>query len=141
MISSLYKLNKVFLICPIYIFLFCCQLTAQNENSVKVKSAVDKVRIDYEKIIQRKIPSLNVLIQTPEENIFVSSVPDGSTPITKDTYFRFASNTKNFTSASILNMQEEGWLDIKSKITDNIPGSSMPYIPNTTEFDIPYKNE
>ena len=33
---------------------------------------------------------------------FASSVPEGFTSIDKDTYFRFASNTKNFTSTAII---------------------------------------
>lgn len=96
------------------------------------------VRTEYEKLIKRTIPSLNILIQTPDDFIFVSS---GSETIAKDTYFRFASNTKNLTSASVLKMQEDGWLNIKSKITDIIPGSSIPFVSDTPEFDIPYKNE
>ncbi|HMS34358.1 MAG TPA: serine hydrolase domain-containing protein [Ignavibacteria bacterium] len=123
------------------IILLSCNLYSQDQNYLKVKKALDDVRSEYEKNISRKIPSLNVLIQTPADYIFVSSVPAGNEPITKDTYFRFASNTKNFTSTSILKMQQDGWLDIKSKITDVIPGSITPYIPDTPEFDIPYKNE
>ncbi len=107
----------------------------------RVKKAIDSVRTEYEKITNRVCPSINILIHTPDDYIFVSSVPDGGIPISKDTYFRFASNTKNFTSASILNMQESGWLDIKAHITDKIPGSNMPYVPDTPEFDIPFKNE
>jgi D-alanyl-D-alanine carboxypeptidase len=118
-----------------------CNLFSQDQNYLKVKKAVDDVRAEYEKNINRKIPSLNVLIQTSSDNIFVSSVPAGRAPITKDTYFRFASNTKNFTSASILKMQQDGWLNIKSKIIDKIPGSNIPYIPDTPEFDIPFKSE
>ena len=112
-----------------------------NAKYDKVKSAVDSVRAAYGNVTKRKSPSLNILIHTPEDNIFVSSVGEGEAPLTKDTYFRFASNTKNFTSASILNMQESGWLNIKDKIIDNIPGSNIPYVPADPEFNIPYKNE
>ncbi len=133
------KQNISFLI-GIIIF-FAGIMNAQDQNQEKVKKAVDDVRNEYEKNINRKIPSLNVLIQTPAEKIFVSSVSEGKIPVTQDTYFRFASNTKNFTSASILKMQQDGWLDIRSKISDNIPGSNIPFIPETPEFDIPYKNE
>ncbi|MEO8209391.1 MAG: serine hydrolase domain-containing protein [bacterium] len=132
------KIQNVFLIFLLSIIIHINNLSAQISNTDKVKSAVDSVRMEYEKVIGRTIPSLNILIQTPSDHIFVSS---GNSPVTENTYFRFASNTKNFTSASILNMQEDGWLNIKSKIIDNIPGSSIPYIPDTPEFNIPYKNE
>ncbi len=135
------KFSRSFYLCAMSILILSGKLSAQDINSDKVQNAVNSVRSGYEKKINRKIPSLNVLIQTPSDYIFVSSVPDGRTPVTKDTYFRFASNTKNFTSASILKMQQDGWLDIKSKIIDKIPGSNITYIPDTPEFDIPYKNE
>ncbi|MDQ3020548.1 MAG: beta-lactamase family protein [Bacteroidota bacterium] len=135
--GSAFKYSIFFLITTLIIS-FSYQLSAQDKKTDNVRSAVDNVRMEYEKIIGRTIPSLNILIQTPSDHIFVSS---GNSPITKDTYFRFASNTKNFTSTSILNMQEDLWLNIKSKIIDNIPGSSISYIPDTPEFNIPYKNE
>lgn len=141
MITQALKIKEyLFFLIGLIIF-YPMVLNAQDLKQEKVKKAVDDVRNEYEKNISRKIPSLNVLIQTPAEKIFVSSVSEGKIPLTQDTYFRFASNTKNFTSASILKMQEDGWLDIKSKIIEKIPGSSIPFIPDTLEFDIPYKNE
>ena len=38
-------------------------------------------------------------------------------------------------------MFEDGWLDYKAKITDIIPDSKSPYVPATTGWDFPYKNE
>ena len=139
--SHLFNIRKLFYFCFLSALLISADLYAQGSNYDKVLKGVNNARTEYENNIGRKIPSLNVLIQTPSDYIFVSSVPDGYTPVTKDTYFRFASNTKNFTSASILKMQQDGWLDIRSRIIENIPGSSNPYIPDTPEFDIPYKNE
>ncbi|MFA5403546.1 MAG: serine hydrolase domain-containing protein [Ignavibacteria bacterium] len=91
--------------------------------------------------MNKTIPSLNVLITTPTEEFFISAVPLNATPITKDTYFRFASNTKNFTSASVLNMQEDEWLDISQKIIDTIPGSNLTFVPSTPEWNIPFKSD
>lgn len=139
--SHFFNIRKLFYFCFLSALLISADLYAQESNYDKVLKEVNNARTEYENNIGRKIPSLNVLIQTPSDHIFVSSVPDGYTPVTKDTYFRFASNTKNFTSASILKMQQDGWLDIRSRIIENIPGSSNPYIPDTPEFDIPYKNE
>ena len=115
-----------------------------NEPTAKYKKVfrvVDSVRQALQTTSGKVIPSLNVLINTPTETIFVSSVPQNGVPLTRDTYFRFASNTKNMTAAAILNMQEDGWLDISDKLTDTIPGSDIPYVPATTAWNIPYKTQ
>jgi D-alanyl-D-alanine carboxypeptidase len=125
------------------LFFSCKESTTVGSQSTyyeQVMHAVDSVRVSLESQINRTVPSLNLLIHTPTEYIFVSTVHSGISPITKDTYFRFASNTKNFTSTAILNMQEDGWLDINALITDNIPGSNIPYTPITPEWNIPNKN-
>lgn len=128
-----------------YIFLLLISISVNVNSQVtkqeRIQNAIDSVRMKYEKAIKRTIPSLSILIHTPEDYIFVSSVASGIAPLTKDTYFRFASNTKNFTSASILHMQQNGWLNIKDKIIYNIPGSNLLYVPTTPEFAIPYKDE
>lgn len=107
----------------------------------RVQKAVDSVRIALEQDLGNSVSSLNLYIQTPSQKIFVSSVPAGTTPFTENTNFRFASNTKTFTSTAILKMHQDGWLNFKSKISDNIPGTSMPFVPNTPAWDFPYKNE
>lgn len=86
-------------------------------------------------------PSLSLLIQTSMDKIFVSSRGESGQVVTPDTYYRFGSITKNFTSTAILNMWEDGWLDYKAKITDVIPGSKLTYVPSTADWDFPYKNE
>ena len=102
---------------------------------------MDSVRLALEKELQNSVPSLNVFIETPTEKIFASSVPAGNNPLTENANFRFASNTKTFTATAILNMYENGWLDYKAKITDLIPGTQTPYVPNTPGWDFPYKSE
>lgn len=113
----------------------------QPNSQSRVQKAVDSVRIALEKSLGNSVPSLNLYIQTPTEKIFASSVPAGITPFTENTNFRFASNTKTFTSTAILKMHQNGWLNFRAKISDNIPGTNMPYVPNTPEWDFPNKNE
>jgi len=36
-----------------------------------------------------------------------------------------------FNSTAILNMFEDGWLDIYDNIIDTIPGFEIPYVPDT----------
>lgn len=108
----------------------------------KVQAAVDKVRKALSDTLGISFPSMNVLIETPTEKIFVSS-SDGSQPhVTARSRFRFASNTKNFTATAILNMWEDGWLNYKAKIIDLIPESKADaYVPATDDWDFPYKDE
>lgn len=114
---------------------------ATPNSQIRVQRAVDSVRIALEKELGNSVPSLNLYIQTPTEKLFVSSVPAGSIPLTETTNFRFASNTKTFTSTAILKMHQDGWLNYKAKITDNIPGTNTPYVPNAPEWNFPHKNE
>jgi D-alanyl-D-alanine carboxypeptidase len=60
--------------------------------------------------------------------------------ITEQIHFRAASNSKTFTSSAVLLLYQQGRLDIKHKITDNIPGTSEPYVPDSPAYDIPFKN-
>ncbi|MBC7569084.1 MAG: beta-lactamase family protein [Spirosoma sp.] len=118
------------------------RLTGPQLNSQsRVQKAVDSVRTALEKSLGNSVPSLNVYIQTPTEKIFASSVPAGTTPYTENTNFRFASNTKTVTATAILKMHQDGWLDIKAKITDNMPGTTIPYVPNTPAWDFPNKKD
>jgi D-alanyl-D-alanine carboxypeptidase len=55
--------------------------------------------------------------------------------------FRSASTTKTFTAAAIMLLCQQGLLDIDDYITDNIPGTSEPYVPDTAGYDIPYKSQ
>ncbi len=74
------------------------------QPSSQVQKAVDSVRFALEKELGNSVPSVNVLIQTPTQTYFVSSVSLGRQPLTPNTFFRFASNTKTFTGTAILKM-------------------------------------
>lgn len=87
-------------------------------NRSKVQRAVDSVRLALGNDLKNSVPSLNMLIQTPTEKIWASSVPAGSTPLREQTNFRFASNTRTVTATAILKMQQDGWLNDKAKLTE-----------------------
>lgn len=106
-----------------------------------IQSAVEKIRKNLSDTLGVSFPSLSLIIQTPTDKIFVSSRAEAAQLVTPDTYFRFGSETKNFTATAILNMWEDGWLDYKAKITDVIPGSTVSYVPATPDWDFPNKNE
>lgn len=112
-----------------------------SHDQGQVQAAVDSVRHKLEKELGNSVPSLNVLIQTPTQTYFVSSAPPGRQPLTPNTVFRFASNTKNFTATAILKMYQDGWLDYKAHITDLIPGTNLPYVPASPDWNIPNKDQ
>jgi len=131
------------LMCVVLANLSSCKKDHPQEdtNKKKIQAAVDKIRKDLSDSLGISFPSLSLIIQTPTKKIFVSSVGESGQVVTPDTYFRFASNTKTFTSTALLNMYEDGWLDYKAKITDVIPGSKLTYVPATADWDFPNKNE
>lgn len=125
-----------------FLFVSVSNIKAQDKTE-KYKEAlrlVDSVRQVLQDVSKKYIPSLNVLITSPDDELFVSSVPADGTPISADAYFRFASNTKNITAAAILNMYEDGWLNIYDTITKYIPDSKIPYVPEIPAWNIPHKN-
>jgi len=107
----------------------------------KIIDAIEEVRLEMETTLEHVVPSINIYIQTPDDIYFASAAATENDKLTTDTYFRFASNTKTFTSTAILNMYEDGWLDIYDNIIDTIPGFAVPYVPNTAAWDIPYKDD
>lgn len=125
------------------LLIYSCSGSDSNSSSkqARVLFAVNEVRSSLAANLGNKVPSLNLIIQTVNETIFVSASDTPDQAITEDAYFRFASNTKNFTSTAILKMHQDGWLDIKDRIVEIIPGSNLSYVPDTADWDVPYKEE
>ncbi len=115
--------------------------STDSDTQQKIDYVVDTVRMGVEAKLGKAVPSLNIYIQTPTGSWFSSSAGEGYETINENTYFRFASNTKNFTSAAALSMQQDGWLNIDDKIIDTIPGTNITYVPSTEEWDIPFKDQ
>ena len=86
------------------------------------------------------VRSINMMIATEHNRYFVSSADPGY-ETTAGTYFRFASNTKTFTGASVLLLEQMGLLNIDDKIVSPMPGSDIPYIPDSQPWNIPYKDQ
>ena len=70
---------------------------------------------------------------------FVSAGLDNDT--SESIHFRAGSTTKTFTAAAILLLEQQGKLRIDDRIVSNAPGTSSPYIPDSPEFNIPYKDQ
>lgn len=81
---------------------------------------------------------LAMQILSPKGDYFIST--NMGPEVGNTWHFRTASVTKTFTAASIMLLHQQGKLNIDDKITDNIPGTNTPYVPITSDFDIPYKD-
>ncbi len=56
-----------------------------------------------------------------------------------DWHYRIASVSKTFTAAAIMLLDQQGKLRIDDKLTDLIPGTDVPYLPDSPGFAIPDK--
>ena len=81
---------------------------------------------------------LAIRISSPQGDYFVQTGFDQ--PASPDTHFRGASTTKTFTAAAIMLLQQQGLLDIDDFVTDDIPGTGQAYLPDSSEYDIPFKS-
>lgn len=80
---------------------------------------------------------ISVLVRSPKGEYFASSLPDA----TPDLHFRAASVTKVTTAAAIMLLHERGLLNIDDLVTARIPGKDSPYLPETPDFAVPYKDK
>jgi D-alanyl-D-alanine carboxypeptidase len=55
-------------------------------------------------------------------------------------HYRIASVSKTFTAASIMLLDQQGKLKIDDVLTAKIPGTSAPYLPDSPNYAIPYKD-
>jgi D-alanyl-D-alanine carboxypeptidase len=75
-------------------------------------------------------------VSSPAGDFFASTNMDNASP---GIHFRVASNTKTFTAAAIMLLQQRGLLDIDDVVTANMPGKGTPYLPDSPSYAIPYK--
>src|SRR5690606_8989474 len=119
-----------------------CNHTADEmHGQQQLDAAIATLRTNLEKELGHDVPSISVLVESPNGTFFTSSAGKNGKAITENTYFRFASNTKNFTATAILKMMQDGWLHIDDNIASYIPSTTEPYVPNSPEWAIPHKNE
>ena len=138
-------LGRFFLLSALTGLLLGCQFINLEDHRPQsnpgIQQAVDNVRTNLEKDLGNTVPSLNVLIQTPTQTYFATSVAAGRQPVTPNTFFRFASVTKNFTATAIMKMNQDRWLNYKDLITNLIPGTNEPYVPATPDWNVPNKSK
>lgn len=112
-------------------------LLRHQQLQADLQQMLDSALLQY----KEKVPeypggiALNVLYG--EESFFVSS--GMGTSVTNQIHFRAASCTKTFTATAILLLHQQGKLNINDHITDNITGTSDPYIRDIQDYNIPHK--
>lgn len=120
--------------------LSACGQKAEDEVQSRMQTSVDRVYEQYR--ASHELPDgagVLVRIATPTGTWTVSSgMPPGTSA---DSHYRIASVSKTFTASSIMLLQQQGKLNIDDRVTQNMPGTSEPYLPNTPQYAIPYKNE
>ncbi len=81
---------------------------------------------------------LAMQILSPGGDYFLSTAMKDATYFSS---FRCASTTKTFTGAAVMLLHQEGLLHIDDYLTDYMPGTMIPYIPDIPEYAIPFKTE
>jgi len=59
----------------------------------------------------------------------------------ENVHFRAQSTTKSFTAAGIVLLFQRGMLQLNALVTDTIPGKEITYLPDTEDYNIPYKDQ
>ncbi len=115
---------------------FCMLQSSEPNLTAQIESLIEQEWAEY---TANKTGfnegGIAMLILSPKGNYFVSAGID----VTADTHFRSASTTKTFTAAAIMLLQQEGKLRISDQIVDNIPGTDVPYVPDSAAYAIPFK--
>lgn len=78
---------------------------------------------------QAHVPAITVAVVRPGHKRIVAAsgtgLRDGNTPITPQAQFRVASITKMFVAATVLQLVEEGRLQLDAPVTDYVPGFAL----------------
>jgi len=109
------------------------------ENSSDLQRMLDNKWNEYTTGKTNIKGGIALYIISPKGNFFQTSGMGKG--ILENIHFRAASNTKTFTAAAILLLQQQNKLNIDHKITDLIPNTSTPYVPTSPNYKIPYKSQ
>jgi len=128
------------------LILTACSKDSDNESTVlnlnvqlELQRMIDQVLTDYKVLYPDYPGGLAMQVISKNGSYFVSTGLAAGTD--NHIHFRAASNTKTFTSTAILMLHQLGKLNIYAHITDTIPGTDMPYVPENSDFDIPFKEQ
>lgn len=137
-------MKKYLLIFLLLIFSFACSDDSTTspdytQRFPQIQSMIDSIWNNY--LTENNISgNFGIAMQISVGNQTKFFKTNFDETITEHSRFRIASNTKVFTSAAIMLLHQQGKLNINDKITDIMPNSTEPYIPNTPDYNIRYKD-
>lgn len=136
-----FGLAALLLVGPLCIFAHAADLGKTRSNDAllakKLQDSVKENWTKYAKAHNLPVGGMAVYLETPSGDYYASAgMPDG---VDQNSRFRIASNTKTFTAAAIMLLAERGKLRIDDTIVSLIPGRKIPYVPDTAQYNIPYK--
>jgi CubicO group peptidase (beta-lactamase class C family) len=70
---------------------------------------------------EKRLPSITAAVLRDGETVWQTSVGDGATP---DTQYRLGSITKTFTAAAIMQLRDEGKLDLEDTLDRHVDGAA-----------------
>ena len=132
------KMSKIILI--VFLVALAAGCSGNNDNPTnaeKLQTLVDANWSQYKQDHGLPGGGMCVYLETPTGKYFASSGMQAG--IDQNARFRIASNTKTFTSAAIMLLNQQEKLHIDDTIVSLIPGQGIPYVPNTAQYNIPYK--
>ncbi|RCH53788.1 hypothetical protein DJ568_16255 [Mucilaginibacter hurinus] len=134
-------MKKLFISLVVVLLCFGCSKSRKNStvNSEALQGVLNEKVASYKAKMQNKDIGIGLYIKSEMSDIYLSSgLPQG---YKENIRFRGASTTKTFTAAAILRLHEQGKLNIDDKITANIHSANQPYLPNSADYNVPYKDE
>lgn len=132
------------LICMLFAISSCSKKNTEvqpnnDELQAEVQSRIDSLWTDYISSNALSYGGVALVAQNTTKTIFAqSNMPDN---VSSNSYFRGASNTKTFTAFAIMLLKEQGKLNLDDHLTDMIPNTDIPYLPEDSNYNIPFKNQ
>ncbi len=128
MLNCSAKILEIMVIAFIVAFVAGC--SGNNDiptNAERLQTSVDTNWMQYKQTHALPEGGVAVYVESPSGSYFASSgMPAG---VNQNTRFRAGSNTKTFTAAAIMLLNQLGSLNIDDFITSNIPVKGIPYVP------------
>ena len=131
-------ISPILITASMLLYAFTGSQSVANPVQTKIKDMVDAKFTAFK--TANGVPAnggVMVYLLTPKGALTASSnLPED---VGANTHYRIASVTKTFTSAAIMLLDQQGKLRIDDPVTALIPGTSMPYLPDSPDYNIPHK--
>ena len=137
------KTKHIFSVVIIFLFFSCKKEEVQLHMSGDTQKAIASIVAEEFDAMLQNYPlypgGITMQVHKGKYQYFVNYRNDGNS--SPDVHFRAASNTKTFTATAILMLHQEGKLNISHTLTEIIPQTGMSYLPDSQEYNIPFKSE